>query len=100
MNKALKKYYKACEELAEEFKKAYFSDAYDDFFWVGDEVGGCFSISDYFFSVADMVTILEVKPDWDRLFDVYYYQVDCYTEGKQPEYSFKYLLQHGVTSDE
>ena len=40
------------------FEKRYFEDNLDASYWVANEVGGVFSIADYFFSMEDMVQFI------------------------------------------
>lgn len=71
MNKAVKKWREATNELAKAFTKKYYPDARFgiDTFWVGDEVGDVFFISDMFFNVDRMVAAIELNATIDQLHD-------------------------------
>lgn len=78
MNKYLKNYYNAVEELTKEFCKKYFKGVYeyDVNDWIGGNIGGVIHINDYYFDFRDIKIALEYKPTKDELFD-YYDCKDC-----------------------
>lgn len=73
MNKKLKNYYKAVEELTNEFCKKYFKGVYeyDVNDWVGCNIGGIISINDYWFSLSNIEIAIKYKATKKELF--YYY---------------------------
>ena len=48
-NIKLKKWEKATNELVDYFRKKYFGNNASDFYWIADQIGGVYTINDYFF---------------------------------------------------
>jgi len=86
--KAVKEYELAVEKLAKAFIKKYFSkeDGYwnAECFWVGDEIGGMLSVSDYFFDVNSMVDYMKYNYTEDQMFEYYDYALEETTAGRSP----------------
>ena len=89
MNKFIKYYEKACQELTLEFIEKYFCDdeirpENVDYYWIGDNIGGTLSINDYFLDMELMVEVMKAGLILDRFFDFYDYRSKCYDEGGAP----------------
>lgn len=73
--KTIKEYHKACNDVVRAFAKKYYDwetlDE-DNFFWVGNEIGGVAAINDEFWDMEKMVTALELSAKSKDLFDWYY----------------------------
>ncbi len=84
MNKKLKNYYKAVEELTKEFCKKYFKGVYeyDVNDWVGGEIGGVISINDYYFDFKDIEIAIKYKATEKELFGFYDESYERYIAGK------------------
>jgi len=69
--KVITNYRKACEEVAKVFVRKYYPSERDGryCFWVGDEVGGVFSVGDRFYNVDRMIEALELKATYEQLSD-------------------------------
>ncbi len=69
--KVIKDWRKATEELAMIFVKKYFPSERDGryYFWVGDEIGSVFCVSDMFFDVNRMIEALENKATYQQISD-------------------------------
>lgn len=97
--KVITNWRKATEALAKVFTKKYFPDEVygKDTFWVGDEIGGVFSVSDYFFDVNRMIECLELNATFEQLSDYYYDSLDyCMENPDKPMHtSYKNYLKYG-----
>lgn len=69
INKVIKKWREATDELAKVFTEKYFPDHVDDAYWVADEIGSVFFIADMFFNVDRMLEALELNATFDQLYD-------------------------------
>lgn len=85
--KTLKQYYKACDNLAQDFVNKYFQG--EEYFWVSDRVGEVLSVSDYFFNIDNIVSAMEIRPTFERLDEAYWYLV----ENKKPKINFENYLK-------
>ena len=83
----LKKYYEACELIAQEIVKRY-GDSTDSF-WVGDDIGGVFCLSDCFLSVNEMVELIELDVTEEEFFDWYYWRLDLWEQEKEVRLNLK-----------
>ena len=84
MNKKLKNYYKAVEELTKEFCKKYFKGVYeyDVNDWVGCNIGGIISINDYWFSLSNIEIAIKYKATKKELFGYYDFSYEKHISGK------------------
>ncbi len=80
--KIIKAYHKATEDIAKVFVKKYFPDEiYGKYtFWVGDQIGGVFSVSDMFLNIDQMIIMLENKAKFEQLYDYYWAEVEAMSE--------------------
>lgn len=95
--KPLRNYQKACNQLAAHFIGDYFDDCtltYNDFDWVGDDIGGVLHVNDFYFSMSDIYEAMKLKPEKDKFFDYYYYCLDCSIKGESPNYNLKSFIQN------
>lgn len=83
----LKKYYKACEEIAQEIVKRYGDPIYS--FWVGDEIGGVFCLSDYYLSINEMVELIALDVTDEEFFEWYYWRLDLWEQEKEVPLNLK-----------
>lgn len=88
-NKSLLNYYDACNKLVLSFVKKYFDDN-ADFRWIADNVGGVLHVNDYFFSMDQIVSIMEIKPTWEWLEEVYHGFIE------DQHISFENYLKYGL----
>ena len=73
--KQVKAYYKACEGIKDLFVKTYF-EGEEEVWWIGDNIGGVLGVSDFFFGIDDMMTLLENKVSFDDMMTWYHWSVD------------------------
>lgn len=74
--------------IANTFIDKYFTGIdYDyDVYFIGNEIS-CFNvvgIGDYFFDVSKMYDYLKYKYPIKKMFEHYWYQLDCYDKGESP----------------
>lgn len=96
MNKAIKQYYKACEEVRKTFLKTYYAECpeyLDDSDWVADDIGSVLMVGDDFWSLNNMVTALRLEAKEDDLFAWYHSSVDAGVENK-PYYNLENYLKY------
>lgn len=102
--KEIKQWRKATDDVAKVFVKKYFSneDYSKDTFWVGDEIGGVFSVTDMFFNVDQMITALENKATFDQLYDYYHAELDAAMEepSRKLGINFKNYIKFGWINNE
>lgn len=102
--KVITNWRKATEQVAIAFTKKYFPDERygKDTFWVSDEIGGIFVVSDYFFGVNPMIEALELKATFEQLSDYYYVSVDyCMENPNKPMHTnFKNYVKYGFIGNE
>ena len=95
MNKKLKNYYKAVEELTKEFCKKYFKGVYEynvnD--WAGVEIGGIICINDYYFDFKNIVIAIKYKATKKELFGYYDFSYEKHIAGENC-ISFKRYLKY------
>lgn len=73
----------ATHRLAYYFSDFYFGEEADTY-WVGDEVGGVFSINDYFFNPNTMYEYLRYGYSKKKMFEHYEYTLGCVYTGESP----------------
>lgn len=96
MNKAIKQYFQACEDIREAFVQKYYNtypEWTDESRWVADDVGGALEISDDFWSVNDMVTALKLEAKEDDLFAWYHNSIDAGLRNES-YYNLENYLKH------
>ena len=94
---------KATHALAQVFTEKYFpEERFEiDTFWVGDEVGSVFSVSDMFFNVDRMIEAIELDATFEQLHDY----ADAEIEHHEADISdsmpinFKNYVKHGKNVD-
>lgn len=98
MNKVIKKWRDATEELAKVFVEKYFPQQVNSkyVYWVGDEIGGVLYVCDYFFNIDAMIDALELNATVDQLIDYYDMEVDYGMEDKPVPVNFKNYIKYGV----
>lgn len=71
--KVIEKLKDATEDLAKAFIIKYFPEQVygEDTYWVGDDVGTVFFVSDFFFGVDRMVEALELDATFEQINDYY-----------------------------
>jgi len=78
MNKELKQYEKAVQQLADKFVEIYFDEEDytniygKDYFWVGDEIGSVLCVSDTYLDIATVANAMRYKPTKDQFYDFYW----------------------------
>lgn len=104
MNKAVKKWRDATEALAKEFIKKYYpEERYDiDTFWVGDEIGNVFFVSDMFFNLDRMLQAMELNATLDQLHDYHDAELEHYEKetDKPMPVNFKNYVKYGFGFEE
>lgn len=97
--KVIKAYHKATEDIAKVFVKKYFPNEIcgKDTFWVGDQIGGVFSVSDMFLNIDQMIIMLENKAKFEQLYDYYWAAVDAGMEEPSRELgiNFENYIKYG-----
>lgn len=78
----LENYREACQAIARAFTIKYFGYNVETD-WVADEIGGVAMISDYFFSMNDMVDYLQYKYGVSKMFEHYNYKLDLSIENSE-----------------
>ncbi len=96
--KLLNKYEDICIDIVDEFVEKYFVDNDNkrsdfDLDWVANEIGGVVQISDYYFSMNDIVETLRLQPSKEQLFNWYNKCLDDHIG-----YSLKYFLSNKFTN--
>ena len=85
MNKKLKNYYNAVEELTKLFCNKYFKGVYeyDVNDWVGGDIGGIICINDYWYSLSNIEIAIKYKATKKELFDYYDISYERSINGKK-----------------
>jgi|TARA_R100000501_G_C2615402_1_gene109098 hypothetical protein len=92
MNKQLKAYEKASNELKDAFLKELYpdhSEYYEDEYWIGNEIGGVLNWSDYFESIGNMADYFRYGYSAEQWFAYY----DHVTEELEPKVNMKNFLK-------
>ncbi len=95
---------KATEDVAKAFVKKYFKrEIYGEYtFWVADEIGGVFCVSDYFFNIDRMIEALESKATWEQLVD--YYDLELEHTMEHPDLptpiNFRNYVKYGLIGEQ
>ena len=95
MNKYLKNYYNAVEELTKHFCNKYFKGVYeyDVNDWVGSDIGGIICINDYWFNLNHIVVAFTYKATNRELFGFYEYNLKKHL-AKEDCISFENYLKY------
>lgn len=80
----------AINALAIEFVEKYYLDYVDDWYWVGDEIGGVLIVSDVFVNVNDMMNAAKYKPTLNQWHAWYWSYED------EKDYYRKLNLKHFI----
>ena len=80
--KQLKKLEKSIEEFTDYFAMRYFDVAI--YHWMGDEIGGCVEINDFFFNLTNMVDYVKYDYSFDEMYKYYYYAMECSQQNETP----------------
>ena len=85
----LKKYYKYCTMIVDQFIYKYFCDheiclkeMKDYTYAIGGEVDGIYQVSDYYISFSDMVTCIKFSIPEKTFFAWYDHSLECHAEGR------------------
>jgi len=87
----IKAWKRSTEFLTQEFLIKYFElEELDeeDFYWMGNEIGGVFNFGDYYFNFSDALYCLENEVEIERLFAWY----DYYLENPAESVNLKHFL--------
>ena len=95
MNKYLKNYYNAVEELTKHFCNKYFKGVYeyDVNDWVGCDIGGIICINDYWFNLSNIEIAIKYKATKKELFDYYDFSYENHIAGENC-ISFEHYLKY------
>jgi hypothetical protein len=95
----IQKWRNATEELAQVFTEKYFpAEEYGKYtFWAGDEIGGVFCVSDYFFDVDRMIEALELGATFEQIGDYVNMELEhCEENSDKPmPVNFKNYVKYG-----
>lgn len=97
--KVLDKWREATENLTKVFTKRYFpNERYGkDTFWVGDEIGDIYFVSDMFFDVDRMRRALEFGATFEHLNNFHQIEMEAYPES--PGINFENFVKYGLNLD-
>ena len=96
----LTRYRETCDEVAHAFETYMgFDDEDDDDYnghWIWREHWWLYEVSDTYWGIGDMVYVLEIKPDKQRVMDWYWY---CTEECMWDDTKIKYNLRTFIALD-
>lgn len=97
MNKALKTWEDATEELTKEFLRIYFPDEeYDVGGFVACCIGDVYCVNEtYFFCQEDMVTAIKYDATYDQLIEYYDEALEAGLKDKRLKINFKNFIKWG-----
>jgi hypothetical protein len=78
----------ACDNLARAFVEKYFGED-AEYYWIGDERGGCIEVADRFFSMEDIANFIRYKYTAKMMFDYYDQKLACDSKDKEWRYDIK-----------
>jgi len=87
VNNLLEQYENAVKQITVFFGNKYFGKdyIYDLTDWIGEEIGVCICIGDYYyFSLSNMIDFLKYKYSKKDMFDYYDYTLEEMTKGNSP----------------
>lgn len=95
MNKKLRNYYNAVEELTKHFCNKYFKDVYEYNIndWAGGYIGGIICINDYYFDFKNIEIAIKYKATKRELFGYYDESYERYIAGEDCV-SFEVVLKY------
>lgn len=100
MDKIIQNWKDATEAVAKVFTRKYFpTERYGkDTSWVGDEIGGIYCVSDYFFNIDRMLEALENDATIGQLIDYYDKELEyaMENEGKSMRINFRNYVRYGM----
>ncbi|MES2060237.1 MAG: hypothetical protein V4438_04370 [Patescibacteria group bacterium] len=70
-------------QLAEQFALKYFGKDVETY-WIADEIGGVYSVADYFFNVNTMADFLRYNYTRKSMFEYYDYHLKCLENKESP----------------
>jgi hypothetical protein len=98
MNKELKAYYKAIEDLTKLFCKKYFNEdyKYDKEDWVGRDIGGLICINDYCFNMSNIEEAIKYNATEEEVFGYYDYCLEkaLSKKDKEPPVNFRNYIKY------
>jgi hypothetical protein len=97
LNKKLIAWQKATNALAQEFCTKYFET--DDWYWIGEDIGGLLDVNGYCFGIDRIVDALEINCSYELLMQFYKYEIDCYNDKSLPKYNFKIWVKYFAGSN-
>lgn len=74
-NEKIERWENETQELANYFASRFFGKE-PEMYWIADEIGGCLSINDHFFSVNDIVDFIRYKYTPKKMFEYYEYRLE------------------------
>jgi 3-hydroxy-3-methylglutaryl CoA synthase len=87
-NYILGAYELACDELAQYFVTKYFGKG-AEYYWIGNEPGGCIAVADRFFSMEDISDFIRHKYSAKMMFEYYDQKLACDMKDKEWRYNIK-----------
>lgn len=91
-NKKLIAWQKATNALAQEFCTKYFET--DDWYWIGEDIGGLLDVNGYCFGIDRIVEAIEINCSYELLMQFYDYEGACCEDEKLPRYNFKTWVKY------
>ena len=89
-------YFESCDEIAKAFEEyMWFNEKAHTFngYWIADDIGGIYEVSETYWGMGDMVYVLQNKPNPDRVMEWYLYTVeDCSFDETKIRYNLKNFL--------
>lgn len=84
-NDLIKQYEKIVGHTLDYFIVKYFGKLEDvDYYWIGNHIGGCCHINDYFFSVEEMLDYMRNSATQKQMFDHYDYALNEEEQDRTP----------------
>lgn len=87
MNKQLKQYEEACNDLAEAFMFDFLEDGDElkegySYWWIGDEIGGVLFFQDMHLSIEHMTDYFRAGCTPEQFINWYWYELEQYQKGE------------------
>lgn len=90
----------ATNEIARIFTSKYYPNEVflEHTFWIGDRVGGIYSVSDCFFDIERMRESLELNATFDQVYDYHWLEIELDTKEppETPPVSFRDYVKYGL----
>lgn len=74
----------ATNNIKDVFVAKYFGKDTSDVYWIADDIGGVLAVNDFFFSLNDIIDYLKYNYSSKRMFEHYYYSLDCHNMNEHP----------------